>query len=68
MGDNSSFIFSCQLKTVQVYDFNFVWVVLHPSAKEFFKTIYQQEKNNDVLIHGVVLADLKISLIYFLTK
>ena len=26
-----------------------VWVVLHPSVKEFFKTTYKQQQNNDVL-------------------
>ena len=46
MGNNSSFIFTCYVKTVPVYDL--VWVVLHSSVKEFFKMIYWQEKNNDV--------------------
>ena len=40
MGENSSFIFICYVKTVPVYDFVLVCVVLYPSVKEFFKTIY----------------------------
>ena len=40
MGENSSFIFACSVTvTVPVYDFKSVWVVLHPSVKEFVKTI-----------------------------
>ena len=40
MGENSCFIFTCQsVKTVPLYDLKPVWVVLHPSVKEFFKTI-----------------------------
>ena len=49
MGENSSFIFTCYIKIVPVYNFKLVWVALHLSDKEFFKTIYQQEQNNDVL-------------------
>ena len=48
MGENSSFIFTCYVKTVPVYNFKLGWVVPHPSVKEFFKTIYVQEQNNDV--------------------
>ena len=40
MGENSSFTFTCYVKTVPVYDFKLVWVVLHPCVKEFFKKIY----------------------------
>ena len=40
MGESSSFIFTFYVKTVPVYDFRLVWVVIHPSIKEFFKTIY----------------------------
>ena len=40
MGENSSFIFTCYVKTVSIYDFKLVLVVLHPPVKEFFKTIY----------------------------
>ena len=40
MGENSSFIFIRHFKTVPVYGFKLVWVVLHPSVKEFFKTIH----------------------------
>ena len=39
MGENSSFIFTGYFKTVPVYDFKLVWVVLHLSVKDFFKTI-----------------------------
>ena len=49
MGENSSFIFTCYVKTIPVYSFKLVWVVLHPSVKDFFKTIYLQVQNNDVL-------------------
>ena len=49
MGENSSFIFTGYVKTVPVYDSKLVWVVLHLSVQEFFKTIYQQEQNNDVM-------------------
>ena len=28
MGENSSFIFTCYVKTVPVYDFKLVWIVL----------------------------------------
>ena len=56
-------VFSCYIKTVPVYDFKRVWVVLHLPVKEFFKTIYQQEENNDVLFR-VLLADLEISVIH----
>ena len=31
------------------YDFKLVWLVLHPSLKEFIEAIYWQEQNNDVL-------------------
>ena len=40
MGENSSFIFACYVKTGPAYDFKIVWVVLHLSVKKFFKTIY----------------------------
>ena len=40
LDENSPFIFTCYFKTVPVYDVERVWVVLHPSAKEYFKTIY----------------------------
>ena len=40
MGENSSYNFICYVKTVPVYDFQLVLVVLHKSVKEFFKTIY----------------------------
>ena len=40
MGENGSFILTCYIKTVSVYDFKLVWVVLHLPVKEFFKTIY----------------------------
>ena len=40
MRENSSFIFTCYVKTFPVYDFKLLWVVLHPSDKEFFKTAY----------------------------
>ena len=38
MGENSSFIFTCYMKTVRlpVYDFKLVWVVLYPLPKNFF--------------------------------
>ena len=49
MGENGSFILTCYMKTVPVYDFILVWVVLHPPVKEFFKTTSQQEENNDLL-------------------
>ena len=49
IGESSSIIFTCSVKTVPVYDFKLVWVVLHKSVKEYFKTIYQQEQTNDVL-------------------
>ena len=39
MAENRSFIFTCYVKTVPVYDFELVWVVRHPSVKEFFETI-----------------------------
>ena len=29
-------IFTCYVKTVPVYDFKLIWIVLHPSVKEFF--------------------------------
>ena len=38
MGENSSFNITCYVKTVPVYDFTLVWVVLHLS-----------EQTNDVL-------------------
>ena len=37
MGENSSFIFTCYVKNVPVYDFKLVRVVLHPSVKDFFR-------------------------------
>ena len=37
MGENNSFIFTCYVETVSVYDFKFVWVVLHLSVKDFFQ-------------------------------
>ena len=40
MGENGSFILTCYIKTVSVYDFKLVWVILHLPVKEFFKTIY----------------------------
>ena len=40
MGENGSFILTCYIKAVPVYDFKLVWVVLHLPVKEFFKTIY----------------------------
>ena len=40
MGESGSFILTCYIKTVPVYDFKLVWVLLHPPVKEFFKTIY----------------------------
>ena len=49
MGENSSFILTCYIKTVLVYDFKHVWVVPHQSVKEFSKTIYKQKQSNDVL-------------------
>ena len=49
MGENNSFSFTCYVKTVPVYHFKAVWVVLYPSVKEFFKTIYLQDQNNRVL-------------------
>ena len=58
MGENSSFIFTCYLKTVPVYDFKLVWVVLHRYVKEVFKTIYLQEQNND----GVFKESFQVNL------
>ena len=46
MGENSSFIFTCYVKTVPGDDFKFVWIVVHPTVNEFFKTIYEQEQND----------------------
>ena len=40
MGENSSFIFICYVKTVPVYDFKLVWVVLQSSVKQFFETLH----------------------------
>ena len=40
MGENSSFIFTCYVKTVPVYDVKLVWEDLHPTVKEFFTTIH----------------------------
>ena len=37
MGENSSFIFTCYVKTVKVYDFKLVWVVLDPSVQSASK-------------------------------
>ena len=34
MDENSSFIFTCHVKTVLDYDFKLVCVVLYPSVKE----------------------------------
>ena len=42
-------LFLRYVKTVSAYNFKLVWVVLHPSFKEFCKTIHWQEQNNDVL-------------------
>ena len=39
-GENGFFILTCYIKTVPVYDFKLVWVILHLPVKEFFKTIY----------------------------
>ena len=62
MGENSSFIFTWYLKTFPVYDFKLVWVVLHLYFKELFKTIYQQEQNNDVLFIESFQLTLKFHL------
>ena len=49
MRENSSFIFICYVKTVPVYDFKLVWVVLYPSVRIFQNDLlYQQEQNNNV--------------------
>ena len=37
MGENSSFIFTSYVKTVPVYDFELVWVVLHPPVRDVSK-------------------------------
>ena len=39
IGEDSSFSFTCYVKTVPVYDSKLIRVILHPSVKEFFKTI-----------------------------
>ena len=44
MGENSSFIFTCCVKTVPVYDFKLVWAVLDPSFKEYFKPLTDKSK------------------------
>ena len=49
MGEDSSFTFTRYVKTFPVDNFKLVWVVLHRTVKEFFKTICQQEQNYDVL-------------------
>ena len=38
--ENGSSIFTCYVKTIPIYDFELVCVVLHPFVKEFFKTMY----------------------------
>ena len=63
MDENRSFTLTCYVKTVPVYDLKLVWVVLHRSVKVFFKTIHQQDQNDDVLFI-VILGDLEISFIY----
>ena len=40
MGENSSFIFKCYLKTVPVYNFQLVWVVLHPMSENFSRQLF----------------------------
>ena len=40
MDENDAFILTCYIKTVSVYDFKLVWVILHLPVTEFFRTIY----------------------------
>ena len=49
MSKNNSSILIFYVKTVPIYTFKLVWVVLHSSVKEVFKTTYKQEQNNDIL-------------------
>ena len=42
MGENNSFI--CIIKTVPVYDFKLVWVVLHPLPKNFSEGFTNKSK------------------------
>ena len=62
MGENSSFIFACYIKTVPLYDFKLVCVVLHPSSKNFSKECTNESKI--AMLHRVVLIELEISLIH----
>ena len=50
MGENNSFIFTCNVKAVLVHDFKLVWVVENKIKKQEF-------------IHKILSADLEISLI-----
>ena len=44
MDESSSLIFTCYVKTVPVYYFKLVWVVLHRSVKEFFERFSNKSK------------------------
>ena len=44
MGENRSFILTCYMKTVSVYDFKLVWVILHLPVKEFSKLFTNKRK------------------------
>ena len=52
------------LLPVPAYDFELLWVVLHPSVKKRSKSFI----NNSIIAmfcrHGVILAGLEISLFY----
>ena len=65
MSENISFIITCYVKNVPVYDFELVCVVLHPSAKEFFKAIHWQEQNNDALFIESFWRALKLHSFIF---
>ena len=52
MGEKSSFICTCFVITVPFYDFKLVWVILDPSVKKFFKTIYKEQNSDDLFIES----------------
>ena len=47
--ENDSFIFTCNVQTVPPYHFQLVFVVLHPTVKEFFVTQSQNWTNGHFL-------------------